>query len=238
MIRRPLVLFTAIAAILAGTPMTSLADPMPTTWDNLVQVKAKNLQAVYLLPGADFRPYTKIMLDPTEVDFVKGWVKYVNQSYGAAFDPTDHDDALRIAKQVRVGFDQVFAKAFAKAGWQVVTQPGPDVLRLSTSVYNLFITEPYTVTQSGGSSVRTVDAGQASVLIEARDSESGQVIGRAIDVRNVGTRDAYIPRSTVSNRFDFEMLFDRWANISTKGLETLKTLSPVDLKGEPAKPAP
>ena len=236
MIRRPLVLFTAIAAILAGTPMTSLADPMPTTWDNLVQVKAKNLQAVYLLPGADFRPYTKIMLDPTEVDFVKGWVKDINQTYGFAYNRTDHDDAVAIAKQVRIGFDQIFAKAFTKAGWQVVTEPGPDVLRLSTAVFNLYISAPHTVTMSAAANVRTVDAGQAAVLIQARDSETGQVLGRALDVRNAGTTDNFLPRSSVGNRADFGMLFNRWADISIKGLDQLKAMSPVDAAGQPAKP--
>jgi hypothetical protein len=238
MIRRPLVLIAAIAAILGGAPIAAQAANVPATWDNLVLVKAKDLKAVYLLPGADFRPYTKIMLDPTEVDFVKGWVKYINQSYGAAFNPTDNADAVAIAKQVRIGFDQIFAKAFTKAGWQVVTEPGPDVLRLSTSVYNLFISAPNTVTTSGGSSVRTLEAGQASVLIEARDSETGQVIGRVLDVQNAGTRDENIPRNSVGNRADFGMVFDRWADICIKGIEHLKSLSPVDATGQPTKPAP
>ena len=36
-------------------------------WDGLVEVKPKRLDAAYLLPGADFRPYTKLMLEPVEV---------------------------------------------------------------------------------------------------------------------------------------------------------------------------
>ena len=108
------------------------------------------MQAVYLLPGADFRGYTKIMLDPTEVDFVKGWVKETNQNFGFAYGRTDDQDAKDIAKEVRKGFDKVFAEAFTKAGWQVVTEPAPDVLRLSTAVFNLSISAPSSVTMSPG----------------------------------------------------------------------------------------
>ena len=238
MIRRPLILLAATAAILGAAPIAAQAAEMPTTWDNLVQVKAKNLQAVYLLPGADFRAYTKIMLDPTEVDFVKGWVKQINQNYGFAYGRTDDADAAAIAKQVRIGFDQIFAKAFTKAGYQVVTEPGPDVLRLSTAVFNLFITAPRSVTMSPGVNVRTVDAGSASVLIQVRDSETGQVLGRALDVRTAGATDNYLPRTPSGNQADFGILFDRWADISVKGLEKLKAMSPVDPTGQPAKPAP
>jgi hypothetical protein len=42
---------------------------MPDTWDGLVEVKPKRMDAAYLLPGADFRSYTKVMIDPSEVAF-------------------------------------------------------------------------------------------------------------------------------------------------------------------------
>ncbi len=239
MIRKPFALLSAIAALSVGPMAIAHAGSMSTTWDNLVQVPAKNLQAVYLLPGADFRGYTKIMLDPTEVDFVKGWVKQVNQNFGFAYGRTDDQDAKDIAKEVRKGFDKVFTEAFTKAGWQVVAQPGPDVLRLSTAVFNLSISAPSSVTMSPGASVRTVDAGQASVLIEARDSESGQVLGRALDVRTAGVTDNYMARTPSGNYADFHALFDRWANTSIKGLAQLKAVSPVDETGKPAtSPAP
>ena len=48
-------------------------------WDGLVQVKPKRLDAVFLLPGADFRSYNKIMMDPVEVAFEKDWLKDYNR---------------------------------------------------------------------------------------------------------------------------------------------------------------
>ena len=48
-------------------------------WDGLIEVKPKRLDAAYLLPGADFRPYKKLMIDPVEVAFKKDWAKDYNQ---------------------------------------------------------------------------------------------------------------------------------------------------------------
>ena len=52
---------------LALAGVVSAAD-MPENWDGLVEVKPKRMDAAYLLPGADFRSYTKVMIDPSEVN--------------------------------------------------------------------------------------------------------------------------------------------------------------------------
>ena len=52
-------------------------------WDGLVEVKGKRLDAVFLLPGADFRAYKKVMMDPVEVAFVKNWARDYNRDAAA-----------------------------------------------------------------------------------------------------------------------------------------------------------
>ena len=199
-------------------------------------MKSENLKAVYLLPGADFRGYSKIMLDPPEVDFVKGWVRHMNSTYDFSMGQTSDIDAKQIAAEFRKGVADIFAKAFAKAGYPIVTEPGPDVLRVTMLIFNLSITAPYTVT-SGIQTVRTVDAGSAAIILEVRDSDSGQVLGRALNQGIAGRNDEASPRSETGNRFDFSQLFDKWADFSVKGLAALKAASPVDAAGAPAKPA-
>jgi hypothetical protein len=219
---------------LLAIPASVHAQTLPATWSNLVQVSSQNFRTAYLLPGADFRAYNKVMLDPTEVDFVDNWVWKMNTSYSFAKGRTSDSDANRIAAAVREGFQQKWSDAFTRAGWTVVTQPGPDVLKIRTIVFNLAISAPYTVTRSQGS-IRSVDAGQASLLVEARDSESGAVLGSVLDARRAGENKAYMPRSTVSNKADFGSLFNAWADASVKGLAQLKALSPVDANARTVK---
>ena len=69
-------IYTVVLALLLGT---AIAEEAPASWDGLVEVKPKKMDLVYLLPGADFRPYTKVMVDPTEVAFRKDWLKDMNR---------------------------------------------------------------------------------------------------------------------------------------------------------------
>lgn len=223
----------ASAAVTAAGGATADAGPSATSWDGLVRVPSKNLKLVYMLPGADFRAYTKVMIDTPEVDFVKGWRQKMNDSYDFNMGTTSKADALQIAAAYRKGFDDILVKAFEKGGYQIATAPGPDVLRVSTALFNLYIAAPETVTATNENSVRTSEAGSVSLLIEVRDSESGQVLGRALDAQVAGINDEYLPRSTVTNRADFGQIAEQWARTAVKGLDKLKELSPVDKQGAP-----
>jgi len=228
--------FAALAAIAFAAPaapaLAATAKP-PTSWDNLVLVNSKKLQAVYLLPGADFRQYTKVQLDPADVAFAKDWQRNQNSTAVGLSRRITDEDAQKIAEQVRTGFDDIFAKAYADAGYPVVTAPAHDVLRVRTGVANLTIDAPDTGS-IGRSRSYSVQAGGATLILEVRDSLSGAVLGRAIDSRAAGDQFASM-RTSVSNRADFSRLFKSWANASTNGLATLKELSPISADGTPSK---
>jgi len=228
---RALAVSCIILAALLTTPSVAAAK-VPDTWDSLFKVKSKKLEAVYLLPNADFRPYTKVMLAPTEVAFRKNWQRNFNSSAVGLGGRISDSDASKIADQARTGFEAIFAKAYSDAGYQVVTSPGPDVLRLNTGVLNLSIDAP----DVGASALRTysAEAGEATVVIEVRDSLTNAVLGRAVDQRTAG--DMPWARTRASNRADFEALFKQWADASVQGLNELKAMSPIDAEGQPGKP--
>jgi hypothetical protein len=223
MIRR---LAAAVAALIlmAAGPLSALAASGPTEWDGLVKVKAKKFQAVYLLPGADFKPYTKIMMDPTEVDFQKNWLRDYNRSTTMLSAKISDADAAKGLQKVRTGFEKIFVKAYADAGYQVVTTPGPDVLRLRTGVVNLRVNAPDRMT-AGRTRSYAPEAGQATLVLEARDSTSGALLGRALDNQLAGDMGPYV-RNSVTNQADFERLFQTWAKASVQGLNRLKASAP------------
>ncbi|MDX3885403.1 MULTISPECIES: DUF3313 family protein [Sphingomonas] len=216
-----------LLAALPATP-SSAAKP-PDTWDNLHKIHSKKMDYVYLLPGADFRTYTKVMLDPTEVAFEKNWLRDYNNSSVAMTMRLSDSDAQRILSQVQTGFHDILSKAYAKGGYQVVNAPGPDVLRLRTAVINLSVTAPDTM-PAGRVRTFSRDAGGATLVLEARDSLSGAVLGRAVDSRDIGDSMPYF-RNSVTNRGAFSDVFDRWAKISVDGLGELKAQSPIDADG-------
>ncbi len=231
------------AALVCAAPMVTAqagAVAAPTDWEGLVQVKSKRLDAVYLLPGADFRGYTKVMLDPTQVAFAPNWMRDMNSPRMDLRRRTTNEDAQKIAEQARTGFGDTFANAFKAAGYEVVTVPGADVLRLSPRVINLYVNAPESATTSTRTRSYQVDAGEATLALDVRDSTTGALLGRAVDHRTAGNRGNF--RSNVgiaspsSNRGDFEDLFQTWAQICVKGLDEVKALSPVSAKAQAPRP--
>jgi len=207
------------ASMLAG-PAT-FAKP-PTNWDGLVQVKSKRLDLVYLWPGADFRSYTKVLVEPTEIAFAKNWQRDYNRggrSLSARVSDRDVQDA--ITEGVKAAND-IFTDAWTKGGYAVVTEPGPDVLRVKTGIVNITVTAPDQPT-AGRSHSFAGEAGFATLFVEARDSMTGALMGRAIDQGIAGDNSAAW-RTAVSNRADFRQMVENWAKISVRGVTELKSL--------------
>lgn len=223
-----------LATLLLGTAFAAAAaDAPPENWDGLVQVKAKRMDAAYLLPGADFRPYTKLMIDPTKAAFQKDWIRSQNTSRSLSRQ-VKPEDAEKILAAARTNFDDIIAEAYTKAGYQVVTAPGPDVLQVSAAVVNLYVNAP-DIMSAGRSYSFTTEAGEATLVMEVRDSMTGTLLGRVLDRRETRSAGSMRMATSVSNQQEFRALFKQWASITVKGLAELKEQSPVPEDLEPGK---
>jgi len=186
---------------------------------------------VFLLPGADFRAYKKVMMDPVEVAFEKNWARDYNRDAATLSQRLDQSDLDRITKGARDAFTEVFTEQYKKAGLELVTAPGPDVLRLRPGVVDLYVVAPDNMS-SGRSRTYTMESGRATLFLEARDSSTGALLGRALDKRATRDTGRVQVSNSVTNLSDFKSLFRQWADISIKGFEELREMSPVpaDLK--------
>jgi hypothetical protein len=210
---------------------TALAADAPESWDGLIQVKPKRMDAAYLLPGADFRPYTKLMIDPTQVAFQKDWMKSINRERQLS-GRVSEEDAQKILAAARTNFDDVFVDVLTKAGYAIVTAPASDVLRISTAVINLYVNAPDTMS-AGRSYSYTTESGEATLIIEVRDSLTNALMGRVVDRRETRATGGMQKSTSVSNQAEFRALFNQWASITVKGLDELKAHSPVTMDLQP-----
>jgi hypothetical protein len=218
-------LAAALTACLVAVSAVAGAADAPENWDGLVQIKPKRMDLVYVLPGADFRPYTRVMLDKTEVAFRKDWLKNMNDTRSVS-RRIDEEEAAKIMAAASSNFSDVWTKALQKAGYPVVTAPGPDVLRVSTAIVDLYINAPDTM-EAGRVKTYTAEAGEATLVMEVRDSRTNTLLGRVVDRRETRSSIAVQQTSRVTNQADFRALFSQWAAIVGKGLEELKAHSPV-----------
>lgn len=222
----------AIAALVLADAGAALAAEPPPTWDNLVRVRSKRFKYVYLLPDADFRAYTKVMLDPTQIAFKKNWQRdYNSATRGLGARVTD-DAVERAISEGGKAATEIFAQAFSDGGYAVVTEPGPDVLRVRTEIFNLSVTAP-DVMRAGRSRTYAGEAGFASLAVEVADSVSGAILGRAVDSQVAGDNSYMMSRSSGTNRADFAMVARAWAQGCVRALDELKRLSPVSAAAGP-----
>jgi len=191
--------------------------------DGLVRVKSRQMEMAWLRPGADFRPYTKVIIDRTSVAFQPNWMKDYNLNANAGAWVTQ-EDANKIMAAAQTNFDDIFVDAFKQAGYDVVTTTGPDVLRVNSGILDLNVNAP--LGGSDGQTTRIITAGDAALIVEVRDTLTNALLGRAADRRETQRLGLQIATSA-SNLFDFRQLFKMWADICVKGLGEMKAVSPV-----------
>lgn len=231
-VRFALVAFACLAASAALAQAPAARDA-----EGLVPVKARNVDKAWLLPGADFRPYRKVLLKKAEVAFQKGWLRDMNSNRVSKVNNVTQADAMKVVEAVRVGFDAIWAEAFRKSGYEVVAAPGEGVLEVSPRVVDLYLNsaEP---PSSGISRSYTVQSGEATLHLDVRDSRLGTLMGRISDRRET-LKSAQSRMSTPGMQSaDFAQLFAVWAVATVKGLEELKASSPLPEKLEPGTTVP
>jgi hypothetical protein len=213
--------------------LAMLAAPLAAqdqgSWDGLIEVKASKFDDAFLLPGADFRGYEKVILDPVEVAFRKDWMRNMNDTRSLN-RRVSAEDAQKILDTVKVDTRDVFAKAFEKDGVQIADAPGEKVLRVHTSITNLYVNAPDTMSP-GRTLTFTTEAGEATLVVELRDSLTNALMARVVD-RRVAQNMGAAPRmatltNSVTNRAEFERAAAAWANASVKGLRVLQAQSPI-----------
>lgn len=219
----------ALAALASAGGNVAVAAKPPEEWDGLSRVKSKRMNLVFLAPGADFRPYHRVMLDPTEIAFRKNWARDYNSDRRGTQGRVGDSDVQRVITEGGKASTEIFAKAFTDGGYPVVTEAAPDVLRVRTGVINLSVTAP-DMPMAGRSRVYANEAGSATFVIEVRDSMTAALLGRAVDGRFAGDTQAFI-RNSVTNRSDFTQLIKTWATNSVRGLGELKALSQGNMQG-------
>lgn len=214
-----------LAAFAAATLLVPAgAVRPPENWDGLIRVPGKRVDLLYLKPEANVRPYTRIMFDPPEIAFDKHWRRNYERSVPGHLGRLSDKEIRAAIDDGRQMLVDAYAAAFRKAGYEIVSEPDEDVLRLSIALLNVQIVAPDELV-AGRVDTFSEEAGRATLVLEVRDSLSGTLLGRVVDLEIL---DDSIPmlRTRVSNRSDFDEQFRDWARISAEGLNALKSAPP------------
>lgn len=122
------------------------------------------VEYAYINQEADFSRYTKLMSGGLEIYYPEG---------EETPDPAN-------LERIRSYFRDAFADAIGDA-YEIVTEPGPDVLKVSAQIVDMKISPGGAVFEATGRLRDVVAHGELTFLMEMSDSVTGQVLARAGD---------------------------------------------------------
>lgn len=217
--RRALHGLAAAAALLAvGIAVPAMAaTPPQTSEDGLELKKSRNVDLLYVRPGATLAGYTKIMLDPVQVAFSKSW------------DPRDYGGRGGLTttevENIRSGIGALAGKTFVKVlgdgGYPEAKAADAGVLQLTVHILDLYVNAPDTM-QAGRTRTYTADAGHMTLGIELRDAVTGTLMARALDRSRSTNTGRFTWASGVSNRAEAEFMLTGWAKQLKDALDAAK----------------
>jgi hypothetical protein len=113
-------------------------------------------------------------------------------------------------------------------GYELVDEAADDVLLIRPSIVNLDVTAPEQH-GAGRSSSYTRSAGEMTLYIELFDSETGDLIAKALDRRIDNENDVgfYTWATSSSNKQAAAKILKGWANILLNALNEAKNTAPL-----------
>ena len=216
------VLAAACLAACASNRPTVIDEP--STLEGLQPVEVRNIDAVYQKPGVDFSQYRRLLIRDLDIAFSRGWER--NQE--SATRNWSSEDSERIKRELAALFAKTVRRELeTEGGYEIVDEPGQDVLEIRPSIVDLYINAPdLSRTEPGIVRRYTTDAGRMTLIAELRDSISGELLARAYDKREDMRSTFWEWTTSVTNSQKAQLAISIWADALRDALDRARQKSP------------
>ena len=217
--KKSFLLLTLLTLSMAFTPVFAKKDDdkIPEyTVEGLKRVPdTKGTALVYAEPGANLAQYDRVYLVEPYVAFKKNWQRDQNRGVSMRVTTKDMD---RIKANVADLFMEVFTEELAEGGYTLATERAADVLIVKPAIIDLNVHAPDTMS-AGRSSTYTQSAGSMTLYLELYDSETDDLLAKALDSA-ADRQSAYMQWQTgPANRQAGKRMMKPWAEALRKGLD-------------------
>jgi hypothetical protein len=205
----------------AGEPTIQTGPDAEKTFDGLVRIDNSRFANAWIDPDVDLRQYTKII--PVRAEFEFRAVKEnrqattLNRSTQNEFWITP-ENRERLVDEVSAVFQDELARS---SSFTVTDTPAPDALIVVGTLHDIVSRTPPDLVGRGEIFISSV--GEATLVLELRDSLSGETIFRAVDRRAAeqpgGTN--MIRSNAVTTWSEVRRLARRWAVRLREGLDSI-----------------
>ncbi len=218
----------AVLSILVGTfSIAHAADddwPPKVTSDGLKLVDGTKMAAVWVLDGADFSEYSRVMIIDVGVGFKKNWRRDYNREQMSLGMRVSKSDAEKIKQRLADEFKKVFTEQLEKAGYDIADYDAEhaeaSILVLRPALADLVVTAP-DVASAGFNRTFTASAGAMTLVMEFYDSVTSAILARAVDRK--GARDTGMMQvsNRVTNKAEADRMFKKWAGLLITNMDAV-----------------
>lgn len=208
--------------ILGTTPVAVVAksnSEIPEyTIEGLQRVpNTKEFFLVYAEPGANLSQYNRVYLTDPYVAFKKNWKR--EQNRGSL--KVSNSDMDRIKKGVAELFVELFTEELAKGGYTLATERAEDVLIVKPAIIDLDVKAP-DVRTPGRVETFTTSAGSMALYVELYDSETDDLLAKALDRKSDRDSGFMQWQSKVQNVAAAKRIMRPWATALREALDEAK----------------
>jgi hypothetical protein len=197
-------------------------------WTGLEPVEMHGMDYAAVDPLTDFGSYSRVIVDPVEVSFVRDWEP---QKPGSSFDATERDlDRLKqdLSEVVHDGFVREIREGDR---YEVTDLPGPGVLRIHARLVDVRLNAPHLPTTARTEQFAR-SAGEWTLVADLVDTQSGAVVARLVD-RWEDPEEQYLQRMTrVENTRALWRATDAWAGAVRRYLDVAGIRNRMEGAGE------
>lgn len=206
-----------LAACASGPPTIDTGPGAEVSFDGLNRVSNSRADEAWAREGLDLTGYTKVKFESNGIEYRPGgesstlWA--VRRSSTGPYHITD-SQKVRFEKTV----SDVFRDELTKGNYTIVDESGPDVLLVRAGMLDVVSLVPPQGT--GRSDVYLNSVGEATLVLELRDSETNAILARSVDRRAAERPGNELTLSnTVTNTAEVRRLARRWATGLRDGLD-------------------
>ena len=223
---KPLVYLIAIFLLMGcatNSPKMQEGPLAEWTFDGLVRVDNTKLDKVWVKPDINLADYDSIMLQSVEVHY-----RAVRNPGSDRLYPRD-TEFFPLTDQQKAGVVEILSKAFkdemAKCKSYTLTDtPGPNTLAVRGELLDVVSRTPPEV---GFRDVYLSSFGEATLVIELRDSVSDEIFARAVDRRAAESFGELVKADSISARMEVSRLATSWARLVREGIDNLHDVKPI-----------
>jgi hypothetical protein len=221
------VVATAFTGCAATAPTLDTSPEAEMSFDGLYPVKGGRMDSAWAKADFDVESYSKVMLQGVGIEYRPGG----ETRRRMAFSSSDHfeitaENKERLEALMRAEFVEELANG---EHFEIVTEPGLDVLVIRGGLLDVVsFVPPETV---GRSDIYLSRVGEATLVLEIRDSVTDAILVRAIDRRAAEDFGGTLMESNrATNSAELRRLARHWATTLREGLD--RFMAPDDEAGE------